>query len=67
MPQNLRGDVIRNDNIALGQSCGAENAVAIGVTSPLPPNENINLVAGTCPYNAEKILVGVTGPNPEIP
>jgi hypothetical protein len=67
MPQILRGDSIRNDNIALGQVCGAENAVAIAVPGPTPQVENVNLGNGPCPYGIEKILVGVTAPNPEIP
>ena len=67
MPQILRGDSIRNDNIVLGQICGAENAVAIGVPGPAPQLENVQLGNTTCPYGIEKILVGVTAPNPEIP
>jgi hypothetical protein len=67
MPYTLRGDVIRNDNIAVGLTCGVEMAVAVGVSAPAPPNENVQLGNTTAPYNVEKILVGITGPNPEIP
>ncbi len=67
MPQTLRGDVIRNDNIAVGLVCGTENAVAVTVPAPALPIENVSLGFGPCPYNVERIAVGVLGPNPEIP
>jgi hypothetical protein len=67
MTQTLRGRVIRNDNISLGQLCGTENAVALTVPAPALPVENINLGNTTMPYGVEKIAVGVTGPNPEVP
>ena len=67
MPQTLRGDVIRNDNIALGQVGGTENAVAISVPGPAMQLETVSLGFGIAPYGVERILVGVLGPNPEIP
>jgi hypothetical protein len=44
MSQVLRGRVIRTENIAVGQVCGTENAVAVGVPAPPPLVENIVLV-----------------------
>jgi hypothetical protein len=67
MPQTLRGDVIRNDNIAIGAVCGTENAVAISVAAPTPQLETVSLGFGISPYGVERIAVGVLGPNPEIP
>lgn len=67
MPQTLRGDVIRNDNIAIGAVCGTENAVAVTIPAPVPQIENVNLGSGPSPYGVERIAVGVLGPNPEVP
>jgi hypothetical protein len=67
MPQTLRGDVIRNDNIAIGLPCGTENAVAISWPAPTPQLETVSLGFGISPYGVERISVGVLGPNPEIP
>jgi hypothetical protein len=67
MPQTVRGRVVRNDNIAIGAVCGAENAVAIAVPGPAPQLENIQLGNTTCPYGNENVLVGVVSPDPEIP
>jgi len=43
MSQVLRGRVIRTENIAVGQACGPENAVAVSVPGPVPVVENIVL------------------------
>jgi hypothetical protein len=43
MSQVLRGRVIRTENITVGQVCGPENAVAVGVPAPVPVVENIVL------------------------
>ena len=67
MPQTLRGDVIRNDNIAIGAVCGTENTIAVSVAPPAPWIENVNLGSGPSPYGVERIAVGVLGPNPEVP
>jgi len=67
MPQTIRGDVMRNDNIAIGLVCGAENAVAVTVPGPAFPIENVSLGFGPSPYGVERIAVGVLGPNPEVP
>lgn len=50
MPQLIDGRVCRNDNIAVAQVCGAENAVARGVPGPALPNEALNL--GNLPLRA---------------
>jgi hypothetical protein len=67
MPQTVRGRVVRNDNIAIALPCGTENAVASSVPAPTPQIENVQLGNTTAPYGVEKIQVGITGPNPEIP
>jgi hypothetical protein len=50
VPQLIDGRVCRNDNIAVAQVCGAENAVARGVPGPALPNEALNL--GNLPLRA---------------
>jgi hypothetical protein len=50
MPQLIDGRICRSDNIALGQVCGTENAVARGVPGPALPNEALNL--GSVPLRA---------------
>ena len=67
MPQTLRGDVIRHDNIVVGAVCGTENAVAIAVPGPVPLIEIVSLGFGPGPYGVDGIAVGVLGPNPEVP
>lgn len=75
MTQTLRGRVIRNDNISVGNACGTENAVAVGVAAPAPVttpstpyglNEKTIVGGDTMPYGIEKYgSAGTTSPNPE--
>lgn len=75
MTQTLRGRVIRNDNISVGNTTGTENAVAIAVAAPALLTENtilsLNAVsaptgAAATPYGIEKYgSAGNTSPNPE--
>lgn len=76
MTQTLRGRVIRNDNISVGNACGTENAVAVGVAAPTTdtsaPTTHFGLLEKTTigsdnmPYGIEKYgSAGTTAPNPE--
>jgi hypothetical protein len=67
MTQTLQGRVIRNDNIAAGQACGTENAVAVAVPGPSYTLEDISVAGGVAPVGIEMNAAGVLGPNPEIP
>lgn len=68
MPQTLRGRVIRNDFIAVGQTCGVENAVAVAVPGPTPLVECFSLnnaIGYGLERNAQAAGGSVLYPNPE--
>lgn len=68
MPQTIRGRVCRNDFIAVGQTCGTENAVAVAVPGPTPLVEvfsTSNAIGYGLERNAQASGGSVLYPNPE--
>jgi len=66
MPYTRCGRSLANDNIAVGQAQNNTEKISGADGTPTDPVEDVTL-NNIWPRGIEKIAIGVTGPNPEVP